>query len=200
MSLLEIIGTVLGVVGVTLMIRRNIWGWPVGLVQVAVSAWVFYAAKLYSDALLQIFFFVIQIYGWRHWRRGGGSGPAGLRITRMRVEEKGAWLVIGAIGAAGWGELMQRLTDAALPHWDAFIFIFSLIAQWLQARKRLENWTGWMIVNVVAVAVFWAKDLRLYAGLYVVFFGMAIAGHVAWRRAMKQQATRSPFPQKKAGA
>ena len=200
MSLLEIIGTVLGVIGVTLMIRRNIWGWPVGLAQVAVSAWVFSAAKNYSSALLQIFFFVIQIYGWRHWLRGGGSAQAGLRITRMRVEEKGAWLVIGAIGAAGWGELMQRLTDAALPHWDAFIFIFSLIAQWLQARKRLECWTGWMIVNVVAAPVYWAQDLRLYAGLYVVFFGMAVAGHVAWRRAMKQQATRSPFPQKKAGA
>lgn len=200
MNLLEIIGTVLGVIGVALMIRRNVWGWPVGLVQVAVFGWVFYSAKLYSDALLQIFFFAIQAYGWRHWLRGGGGGQAGLRITRLRVEEKGAWLVLGSIGAAGWGEIMKRLTDAALPHWDAFIFVFSLIAQWLQARKRLECWVGWMIVNVVAVGVYWARDLRLSAGLYAVFFGMAVAGHVAWRRAMRRQATRSPFPPKKAGA
>ena len=82
----------------------------------------------------------------------------------------------------------RSLTDAALPHWDAFILVFSLMAQWLQAQKRIENWAGWMIVNVVAVGVYWAKDLRLTAGLYVVFFGMAVAGHLAWRRSMGQGA------------
>ena len=195
MSVPEIIGTVLGVIGVALMIRRNVWGWPVGLVQVAVSAWVFYSAKLYSDALLQVFFFGIQVYGWWHWLHGTGKGRAELPITRARLEEIGAWLIVGGIGAAGWGELMRRMTDAALPHWDAFILVYSLIAQWLQARKRLENWAGWMIVNVVAVGVYWAKDLRLYAGLYVVFFAMAVVGHVAWRRAMRAAAARaSRFP------
>ncbi len=73
MSLPEIIGTLLGVIGVGLMIRQNIWGWPVGLVQVALSAWVFVGAKLYSDALLQLFFFALQAYGW--WRcRTAGTG------------------------------------------------------------------------------------------------------------------------------
>ncbi|HTO03428.1 MAG TPA: nicotinamide mononucleotide transporter family protein, partial [Opitutus sp.] len=87
-------------------------------------------------------------------------------------------------GTLGWGEIMRRHTDAALPHWDAFILVFSLIAQWWQARKRLECWGGWMIVNVVAVGVYWAKDLRLFAGLYLVFFAMAVAGHLAWRKSM----------------
>ena len=91
-----------------------------------------------------------------------------------------------------WGELMRRTTDAALPHWDAFILIFSLIAQWWQARKHLENWAGWMVVNVVAVGVYWAKDLRLYAALYVVFFAMAVTGHLAWRRALHPSKAATP--------
>lgn len=199
MSAFEIVGTILGVIGVWLMIRQNVWGWPVGIVQVAVYAWVFFTAKLYSDALLQVCFFAIQAYGWWHWLRGGAEraaaeselpatagreAPAPLPVTRLRGRAVIGWSVAGALATAGWGELMRRHTDAALPHWDAFILMFSLIAQWLQARKRLECWAGWVIVNVVAVGVYWAKDLRLTAGLYLVFLAMAMAGHVAWRRAM----------------
>ncbi|MBI4623560.1 MAG: nicotinamide mononucleotide transporter [Verrucomicrobia bacterium] len=185
MSSWEITGTLLGIVGVALMIRQNVWAWPIGLVQVTVYAWVFLGAKLYSDAILQVFFFAIQAYGWWHWLHGDGKDRAELPVTRLRPGAIAGWVTAGAAGSAAWGGFMQRTTDAALPHWDAFILVFSLIAQWLQARKRLENWAGWMIVNLVAVGVYWAKDLRLTAGLYVVFFGMAVAGHLAWWRAMR---------------
>ena len=187
MSIWEIIGTVLGVVGVWLMIRQNIWGWPVGLVQVAVYAWVFAGAKLYSDAILQVFFFAIQAYGWWHWLQGG-AGRRELPVTRLQPAALAGWVALGAVATAGWGTFMHRTTDAALPWWDAFILVFSLIAQWLQARKNLENWTGWMIVNLVAIGVYWAKDLRLTSGLYLVFLGMAVAGHRAWRKTMRAAA------------
>jgi nicotinamide mononucleotide transporter len=187
MSIWEITGTLLGLIGVTLMIRQKVWGWPVGLVQVSVYAWVFLDAKLYSDAILQVFFFAIQGYGWWHWRHGVDASHPGLPVTRLRARAIAGWVGAGAAGSVAWGEFMQRTTDAALPHWDAFILVFSLIAQWLQARKRLENWAGWMMVNVVAVGVYWTKDLRLTAGLYVIFLGMAVAGHVAWRRTLVQE-------------
>ncbi len=191
MSGLEIAGTVLGIVGVGLMIRQNIWGWPVGLVQVTISAWVFYGAKLYSDVLLQGFFFVIQAYGWWHWWRGTGPEPGKLPVTRLRIRAIAGWCAAGAGATAGWGELMRRTTDAALPHWDAFILVFSVISQWLQARKRRENWAGWMIVNLVAIGVYWAKDLRLFAGLYAVFFGLAVAGWRAWRVPPQEEPARA---------
>lgn len=181
----EIIGTVLGVIGVTLMIRQNVWGWPVGIVQVSISAWVFFEAKLYSDVILQGFFLVIQAYGWWHWLHSDDRMRAELPVTRLSRRAVAGWLVTGAVLTAGWGELMRRATDAALPHWDAFILVFSVIAQWLQARKRLENWAAWMAVNVVAVGVYWTKDLRLFAGLYAGFLGLAVAGHVAWRGSLR---------------
>jgi nicotinamide mononucleotide transporter len=195
MGALEIIGTVLGIVGVALMIRQNVWGWPVGLVQVTVSAWLFFEAKLYSDVLLQACFFAIQAYGWLHWVRPGGpkvgpmDGHVPLPVTRLRAASMGIWVLIGVLLTAAWGELMRRATDASLPHWDAFILVFSLIAQWWQAQKRLECWAGWMLVNVVAVGVYWAKDLQLYAGLYAVFFVMAVGGHVKWRRSWNEAAS-----------
>lgn len=199
MSNWEIIGTVLGVIGVWLMIRQNIWGWPVGLVQVGVYGWVFYDARLYSDAILQVCFFVIQAYGWGHWYQANGAratppassecsgvaAPPSLPVTTLPPVALAGWLSAGAMATVFWGAFMHRTTDAALPWWDAFILVFSLIAQWLQARKNLENWAGWMIVNVVAIGVYWAKDLRLTSGLYLVFLGMAVAGHLAWRKTMK---------------
>ena len=184
MSVWEIIGTVLGVVGVWLMIRQNIWGWPVGLVQVAVYAWVFYDAKLYSDAILQIFFFAIQAYGWWHWLQGGKATVA-LPVTRLSAAAIAGWIALGAVLTAGWGTFMHRTTDAALPWWDAFILVFSLIAQWLQARKNIENWAGWIIVNTVALGVYWVKDLHLTAGLYGIFWLMALWGWREWRQSLK---------------
>jgi nicotinamide mononucleotide transporter len=193
METYEVIGTVLGVIGVWLMIRQNVWGWPVGLVQVAVYTWVFFGAKLYSDAILQVCFFVIQAYGWWHWWHGGAERAA-LPVTRLSPAARAGWIALGAVATAAWGEFMRRTTDAALPHWDAFILVFSLIAQWLQARKVLENWAGWMVVNVVAVGVYSVKGLHLTSGLYVVFFAMAVAGHLAWLKTMKPSVGRVPSP------
>ncbi|AOS43463.1 Nicotinamide riboside transporter PnuC [Lacunisphaera limnophila] len=206
MSPAEIIGTVLGVIGVALMIRQNIWGWPVGLVQVAVYAWVFYGAKLYSDVILQGCFFVIQGYGWWHWVRGDGAranspasdqrgevaAPPSLPVTRLSAAGMLSGLGLGAVATAGWGAYMHRTTDAALPYWDAGILVFSLIAQGLQARKKLENWALWLGVNTVAIGVYWAKDLRLTAGLYVIFWAMALWGWREWRRAAGGPAATGP--------
>lgn len=186
MSIWEIIGTVLGVIGVWLMIRQNIWGWPVGLVQVAVYAWVFFDAKLYSDTLLQIAFFLIQAYGWAHWLRNQHTAAhSDLPVTRLGAGALAAWVAGGAAVTAGWGTFMHRTTDAALPYWDAFILVFSLIAQWWQARKHLDNWPAWVVVNTVAIGVYWAKDLRLTSGLYFIFWLMAVWGWRAWRNSMQ---------------
>ena len=184
MSALEIAGTILGVVGVGLMIRQSIWGWPVGLVQVSLYVWIFFEARLYSDSILQLIFIGLQSYGWWHWhraRRDPARVAPELPVTRLSVPAAVTLGLGGLVVTAGWGEFMRRTTDAALPHWDAFILIFSVTAQWLQARKILECWLGWIIVNVVAVGVYWTKDLHLTAGLYVVFLGLAVWGWRAWR-------------------
>lgn len=196
MSIWEITGAGLGVIGVGLMIRQNIWGWPVGLVQVAVYAWVFFNAKLYSDALLQIVFFLIQAYGWAHWLRGGHQAAHSTApVTRLPVVALAAWVAIGAAAAAGWGTFMRHTTDAALPHWDAFILVFSLVAQWWQARKQLETWPAWVVVNTVAIGVYWAKDLRLTSGLYLLFWLMAVWGWRAWRNSMQAGALAPKRPE-----
>ncbi len=191
-SWIEQAATVLGLLGVWLTIRQSLWNFPVGLVQVTLSGVVFYQAKLYADMKLQVFFFAVLAYGWWHWARGedgkekvDGSRNA-LRVTRLSPLGLAAWIGAALAGAGLWGWYLRANTDAAMPFRDAFIASFSIAAQWLQARKKLENWAAWMVVNASAVAVYWLAELHWFAVLYALFFVLAVGGHFEWRKAERE--------------
>jgi nicotinamide mononucleotide transporter len=187
MSPIEILGVALCVVMLLLMIRENIWAWPVGLVDSTLYVYIFFTAKLYSDSLLQVVFCLIFAYGWWHWRRGKASDPV-LPVTRMGAWTICAWIALGTTASVLWGEFMHRNTDAALPRLDAFILVFSLIAQWWQAQKRLENWISWILLDGIQIGMYWVKGLRLTSGLYALLLAMAVAGHLAWRKSLAESA------------
>jgi nicotinamide mononucleotide transporter len=179
-SWLEQFATVLGVAGVWLAMRESLWNFPVGLVQVAIFGWVCFEGKLYSETVLQIFFFAALCYGWWHWSRGATTAQA-LPIQRLSRRELPAWIAGTLALWALWGAGMAQFTDAALPWWDGFVFATSVAAQWLQSRKALENWHGWIIANTVAIGVFWAKGYYWFAVLYFIFWLMSWGGLRAWQ-------------------
>lgn len=182
----EQLATVLGVAGVWLTIRESLWNFPVGLVQVSIFGWVCFEGRLYSDALLQVLFFGALAYGWWHWQHAPGRGGR-LAVQRLSPREAAAWGggTLGLWAVWGWG--MARYTDAALPWADGFVFATSVASQWLQARKALENWVGWIIANTVAIGVFWAKGLHWFSVLYLLFWLMAWGGLREWWRSWKSR-------------
>lgn len=182
-SALEQVATVLGFAGVWLMIRQHVWAFPVGLVQVAIFGWVCFGGRLYSETALQVMFFAALAYGWVHWTRGHDRAHP-LPVTWLSAAARGWWTAGTLVLWLGWGTVMHRGTDAALPYADGFVFAVSVASQWLQARKTMENWIGWMIANAVAVGVFWVKEYYWFAVLYAVFGLMAVAGFRAWRRSL----------------
>ncbi len=185
-SLLEQTATLLGIVGVWLMIRQNLWAFPVGIVQVTLSAVLFHDYRLYADMMLQGVFVAALIYGWWHWTHGGPEKDARIPVTRLGARGIATAIVAGAAINLGWGWLLATHTDAALPYGDAFIGAFSLVGQWLQARKKLENWLCWLVVDVVAVVIFGMKELYWFAVLYALFCGMAWGGHRAWLQSWRE--------------
>lgn len=108
-----------------------------------------------------------------------------LPVTTLNPRQIVGWLVLTIVAAAAWGELMLRFTDAASPRADAFIVAASLCAQYLLARKKLESWYWWIAVDVVAIIVYWNRDLRLTSGLYAVFLGLCVAGLIEWRKSQR---------------
>jgi nicotinamide mononucleotide transporter len=203
MSPLEVVATLLGVACVGLTIIRNIWCWPTGLAMVLCYIVIFYQVKLYSDMGLQVVYVGLQVYGWWYWLRGGqrsaeatqGGGVEGAEVAavvdsesvpvrRLAPARVLAWLAGAALATLALGTLMDRATDADLPYWDATTTVLSLVAQWLMGRKILESWLFWIVVDVLSIGIYAVKGLHLTAGLYALFLGMAIAGFVAWRRAL----------------
>jgi nicotinamide mononucleotide transporter len=182
-SLLEQSATLLGVLGVWLMIRQSLWAFPVGLLQVALSAVVFYQAKFYADMKLQAVFFAALAYGWWHWTHASKANNEKLTVSRMTAKGRLTAIVAGLLCTVGWGAYLAAHTDAAMPYRDAFISSFSIVAQWLQSRKKLENWAGWILVNATAVPVYWMAGMTWFSVLYFLFLLMAIGGHREWRKA-----------------
>ena len=184
MNALEIVAALLGLINIILIVRRSIWNYPFGLAMVAISGWLFVQpdVKLYSDAGLQDFFFVVQLYGWWNWSRAQASAG---EVVVLALTPATRAAILGAIGAAtiGWGALMHRFTDASLPWWDAFIAMASVAAQLLMARRYLENWILWIAVDLVAIGVYATKGLMLFAILYAAFLILSIMGLAEWRRA-----------------
>lgn len=182
-SAFEAIAVAFGIVSVYLSVRENIWSWPTGIVNVALYVLVFFRSKLYADMALQVVYIVISIYGWYEWLHGGANRSA-LPVTRGTRRLAGALVLIGAAGSLSIGAALARLTDASLPFVDATTTTTSLLAQWMMARKILENWLVWVAVDVVYIGMFLYKSLYLTAFLYAVFLMLAAMGHRQWKRSL----------------
>lgn len=178
---IEMIAVALGLANITLLIRRSIWNYPFGIVMVTLYAWIFFEAKLYSDAGLQIFFIVVQIYGWAHWSRR--RDQAGKVIVRtLAPGQRARYGLAAGLGVIALGAVMSRFTDAAAPFWDGSIAVLSVIAQILLARRYLENWLVWVLVDILAIGLFWSRGLQPTAAVYALFLALAALGFFEWRR------------------
>lgn len=184
MNTLEIIAVVLGLANVGLLVRRSIWNYPFGMAMVALYFVIFREARLYGEAGLQVFFFIVQGWGWWLWARAGGLTQM-VAVTWMDARSRTAALVLVAASSIAIGWAMAHFTDAALPYADATIAGASVVAQVLLAMRRAENWALWIAIDVLAVWVYLDRALYLTAGLYAVFLVMATAGLIAWARAAR---------------
>jgi nicotinamide mononucleotide transporter len=184
MQTIEVVGALTGVAAVWLTTRQKIWCWPVGIVSVALYVAVFYEARLYATMGLQVVYVGLAIYGWYAWGRSEqGEGP--LRVSRASRLTLAAAFGVGITATLGLGIWLGRQTDEALPFTDAAVTAVSLIAQWMQTRKLIENWWLWLAVDVVYVAINVSQGLLPTAGLYAIFSALAVAGLRAWRRTME---------------
>jgi len=182
---LELAGVVTTIIGIWLTTKRLLICWPVVLAADVFYLVVFYQARLYSDALLQVFFIAFTLYGWWHWWRGFQIEGAVI-VVPLRPRGWLIGLLAGAIGAWLLGSLMVRL-GAALPHLDAALTSYSLVASWWQARKYTANWILWIVIDGVYIGEYAYKSLWFTAVLSVILVVLAVLGLRDWQRAAAAQ-------------
>lgn len=180
-SALEAAAFVSGAICVWLVVRQNIWNFPLGLINVAISGYLFYQYRLYADSGLQVVYFALNLAGWYLWLYGG-KGRTALSVGRTSRLELA---LIGGFITAATAFLWWLLDKAggAVKFWDALTTSISLAAQWLQSRKKLECWHLWILADVLYVPLYISRELYLIALLYAVFLGLAVMGLLSWRKA-----------------
>jgi nicotinamide mononucleotide transporter len=181
----ELAGFLTTWIGIWLTTKRLLICWPVVLAADIFYLVVFYQTRLYSDALLQVFFIAFTLYGWWNWWRGLQIEGA---VSVVPLGRRG-WLIgllAGAIGAWLLGSLMVRL-GAALPHLDAALTSYSLVASWWQARRHTANWILWIAIDGVYIGEYAYKSLWLTAALSVGLVVLAVLGLRDWQRAAAAQ-------------
>ena len=176
---------VAGIAGVWLTIKKSIYNFPVGLINVSLYCWLFLQdhVSLYADALLQMIYAFLIVFGWLKWAKNHEDKDLTVQTTSLKE-----WKIICIIALSSWlflGSLLSCKTTASLPWLDAGLTTISLVAQWMIAKKKIENWLLWIIADAVYIPLYLYKQLPLTALLYFLFMVMAFAGWKSWRRSIQ---------------
>jgi nicotinamide mononucleotide transporter len=180
----EIIASILGVANIVLLVRRSIWNYPFGIVMVTLYGFVFFEARLYSDAALQVFFFVVQVYGWWVWYHARNDDGL-VRVEAMSNRARLVWIAVIAAVTVAEGWYLSRYTGDSAPWMDANTTAMSVVAQYLLSIRKIENWILWIVTDVVQIGLYYWKGLYPTTGLYVLFLVLSAVGLYQWLRELR---------------
>ena len=182
---LEAVAVVLAVLYLLLAIRQNIWCWLCAGISTAIYVYLFLNARLYMESALNVFYFAMALYGWSVWTRGRTDDHE-LSVSVWRVTVHG--YAIAAIVAASLisGFLLNQYTDAAFPYIDSMTTWAAIWATFLVARKVLENWWYWLVIDIASVFIYWSRDLQLTSLLFVIYVVMIPFGLISWTRSWRE--------------
>lgn len=179
----EFVAAVITAFSIWLATKENIWYYPTGVVALVMYTWIYFGAKLYAESVLQLICLVLMIYGWYEWLHGGANKRE-LPVTRT---PKWAWMwgvASGIVGSIAVIAIQLRFTDNPNPYVDSSLLVWSLVAQWMTARKWIENWILWIVINTFSVPLYVVRELWFTAGLYVALWILAVVGYLQWRKTL----------------
>ena len=184
----EIAGTVLGVIYVFLSIKQNILTWLTGLLTSLLYIYVFFVSKFYADMALQVYYVWISIYGWWLWAKGidTNKGHQSLPVVGLKPKLAKVLVMVSGLLWLGIYFILKYFTDSPVPVGDAFTTALSIVATWMLARKIIEHWLLWVVVDFVSLLLYVYKGLYPTSIMFVVYTGAALWGYFEWKKQLKQ--------------
>jgi nicotinamide mononucleotide transporter len=185
---LEAASVLFSVLYLVLAIRESLWCWPAAFLSSVLTLAVVLGVRLYSEVALNVYYAAMAVYGWYQWHYGGRTrGAAQLPIStwppKMHALAIGGSFALSA--AVGW--VMSRYTQAAFPYLDAFVTVSSVVTTYLVARKILENWLYWLVVDSLALYLYWQRELYFFVALFALYLVLVVIGLVRWHRDWRAQ-------------
>lgn len=185
----EVLGAITGLIYLYFSYNRNKWLWPFGILTSALYVVFFYDTRLYADMSLQVYYVFISIYGWYFWIRGREKDREDEKELPVRSIEGKMWGILIAVTIVLTiiaGYFLSRFTNAALPYLDAFTTAGGIVATWMLARKLLENWLFWIVIDFVASGMYIYKEKYPTVILYIIYTLIAVAGYLKWKKDLKK--------------
>lgn len=183
----EVLGAILGLIYIFLSIRQNIFTWPVGLLTSALYIYVFFKSRFYADMALQVYYVGISIYGWYYWIKGKPDQKNEVPVVNT---PRKLWLPLSVVSLALFlliAFVLKTYTDSPVPYGDALTTALSLTATWMLARKYLENWLIWIVVDLVSSVLYATKNLWATVILFIVYTAMAVIGYDQWKKGITNE-------------
>lgn len=184
--ILEVVGLIIGLAYLYWEFRADWKVWVVGLIMPAISLFVYWNAGLYADFGIDIYYLLAALYGFWCWRWGSGQKSHTLPITHT---PRPMWLCLSAVFVliyAGIVYVLIHFTDSTVPYWDALNTSLSIIGMWMLARKWVEQWLVWLLVDAISTGLYIYKEIYFYAVLYFIYTIIAWFGYREWKRKMKR--------------
>ena len=185
---LETVAVILAIAYLLFAIKENSLCWYCAFFSTAIYVWIFGDVSLYMESALNIYYMAMAVYGWYQWQRGG-QDKTGLQISRWSLGNH--FLAVGVIliATVTSGYLLAANTDARLPYLDSFTTWASVITTVMVARKIIENWLYWVVINMVSIFLYLDRELYQTAGLFVLYIVLAVAGYIIWIKKYREQYT-----------
>lgn len=176
----------LAVLYLILAIRQNSWCWVAATGSAALYLFLMFEARLYMQSVLQLFYIAMAVYGWICWRRGEAGER--LRVSSWSASDHVWPLLIIVVSGLALGALMHQYTDAAAPWLDALAASGAVVTTWMVARKVLQNWHYWFVIDLASAWLYASQGLWLTAALFVFYLLLVIVGYRSWRESMVSDA------------
>lgn len=179
MSVLEILGVFFGTLSVWFSKKENILVYPTGIVSVIIYVYLCFIAGLYADMGINVFYFVMSVYGWYNWQRPVENKI--LSISKNTSLQNFYYALMVLVFWVGLYFILVNFTDSTVPYIDSFTTAVCLVGMWLMALKKVENWVMWIIADVISIPLYWYKGLPLTSIQFLFFTILAISGYLEWK-------------------
>ncbi|NQT76170.1 MAG: nicotinamide mononucleotide transporter [Bacteroidetes bacterium] len=183
-SILEAIAVFFGILSVWFAKKENILVYPSGIISVLIYIYICFFAKLYADMGINFVFFVMSVYGWYMWsRKDAEKHVMPISWCKRKDHLISAFMLVFFFVTLSY--FLSNYTDSNVPLIDSLTSSIFIVAMWLMARKKIENWIYWIIGNVISIPLYFYKDLALTSVQFTVFLVLAILGYIEWRQKLR---------------